>query len=319
MRKYLALTGGVGGAKLCVGLAQCLEPSALAFAVNTGDDFEHLGLHISPDLDSLTYALADLSNPETGWGRRGETWHFIETLRSLGGEGWFNLGDRDLALHVQRTLRLRAGASLTQTTREVTRALGIHHAVIPMSDQPVRTIVHTLDGPLAFQHYFVRERCQPAVTGFAFDGAANAVTNPALMEWLADEALAGVIICPSNPYVSVDPILALPGLGEALRVRGVPIVAVSPIVAGLAIKGPTAKMMQELQVPRSATGIATHYQGLIDGFIVDDSDAALVPALQATGLSAIAAPTLMVTLADKIALAHITLEFIHALRPPSST
>ncbi len=311
--KYLAITGGVGGAKLCVGLAALVGPESLAFLVNTGDDFEHLGLHISPDIDTLTYALADLSNPDTGWGRRGESWNFIATVREFGGEGWFNLGDRDLALHVLRSQRLRAGASLSAVTRELTTALGIAHEIWPMSDAPVRTKVHTAEGSLAFQHYFVRDRCAPAVTGFSFEGAAAATLNPAASAWLEDPRLAGVIICPSNPYVSIDPILAVPGLRARLRASRVPVVAISPIVAGLAIKGPTAKMMAELQVPQTALAVASHYRELLDGFILDAQDAALVDTVAASELAAIAAPSVMVTLADKIALARTTLDFLHQL------
>lgn len=313
MKKYLALTGGVGGAKLCVGLARCLPPEALAFVVNTGDDFEHLGLHIAPDLDSLSYALAGLDNPDTGWGRAGETWQFLETLATLGGETWFRLGDRDLALHVARTTRLRAGAGLSEITRDITRALGVRHAVLPMSDDPVRTEVHTAHGTLAFQHYFVRERCAPPVTGFSFAGADKARLTPDLAAWLADPALAGIIVCPSNPFVSIDPILAVPALRAALVARRVPLVAVSPIVAGLALKGPTAKMMQELAVPQTAAGVAAHYGSLLDGFVLDRADAALVEAVAARGPAAIAVPTIMVTLDDRIALARATLEFIATL------
>lgn len=313
MAAYLALTGGVGGAKLALGLAQLLGPDELAFLVNTGDDFEHLGLHVSPDVDTLTYTLSDLSNLETGWGRRGESWNFMESLKQLGGETWFNLGDRDLALHVIRTQGLREGRGLTAVTDEIRQRLGIAHPLFPMSDDPVRTVVHTTSGPLAFQHYFVRDRCVPAVSGFEFVGAAAARPSPQVLAWLNRADLMGVILCPSNPYVSIDPILALPGLRECLRQRRVPVIAISPIVAGLAIKGPTAKMMQELQVPQTAAAVAAHYRDLLDGFIVDAADAGLVNVIAGSDLAAIAAPTVMVTLADKIALAQTTLEFLRQL------
>jgi LPPG:FO 2-phospho-L-lactate transferase len=253
--KFLALTGGVGGAKLALGLRELFGPDQLAFLVNTGDDFEHLGLHVSPDLDTLMYALSGLSNPDTGWGRTDESWQFIDTLRGLGGEAWFNLGDRDLAVHVLRSARLRAGQPLSAVTRELNTALGTRHSIWPMSDDPVPTVVHTADGPLAFQHYFVRERCAPSVTGFEFGGVAAARPLPEVLEWLADPALTGIIVCPSNPFVSIDPILAVPGLRDALRASAAPVVAVSPIVAGLAIKGPTAKMMAELAVPSTAAAV----------------------------------------------------------------
>ncbi|HMM77467.1 MAG TPA: 2-phospho-L-lactate transferase [Gammaproteobacteria bacterium] len=312
--RFLALTGGVGGAKLAVGLCALLGPEELSFVVNTGDDFEHLGLHVSPDLDSLMYALADLSNPDTGWGRRGETWHFIDTLRELGGESWFRLGDRDLAVHVQRSVRLREGASLSCVTRELNAALGTRHAIWPMSDDRVSTIVHTADGPLAFQHYFVRERCAPRVTGFEFAHAASAKPLPAVLELLADPALTGIILCPSNPFVSIDPILAVPGMRAALRASAAPVVAVSPIVAGLALKGPTAKMMAELRVPTTATAVAAHYGDLLDGFVLDAQDAPLLAAFNDGGPAAIAAPSVMLTFDDKLRLATIVVEFVRELR-----
>ena len=245
---YVALTGGIGGAKLALGLAHILAADQVAFVVNTGDDFEHLGLHISPDMDTLAYTLAGLSNPEAGWGRKDESWQFMAALQELGGETWFRLGDRDLALHVRRTEMLSQGATLTQATRRITTGLGVRHPIIPMSDDPVRTQVHTASGPMAFQHYFVRDRCEPAVTGFEFAGAEDAAPSPDLAAHL--EGCAGIIICPSNPFVSVDPILAVPGLKQALKASGAPLVAVSPIVGGAAIKGPTAKMMGELRGAR---------------------------------------------------------------------
>lgn len=312
--KFLALTGGVGGAKLALGLRELFAPDQLAFLVNTGDDFEHLGLHVSPDLDTLMYALSGLSNPDTGWGRTDESWQFIDTLRGLGGEAWFNLGDRDLAVHVLRTARLRAGQPLSAVTREFNTALGTRHSIWPMSDDPVPTVVHTAAGPLAFQHYFVRERCAPSVTGFEFGGVAAARPLPEVLEWLADPALTGIIVCPSNPFVSIDPILAVPGIRDALRASAAPVVAVSPIVAGLALKGPTAKMMAELAVPSTATAVAAHYGDLLDGFVLDVQDRDLLDGFRARELAAIAAPTVMLTLPDKVRLATIVCEFARELR-----
>ncbi|MBX3707626.1 MAG: 2-phospho-L-lactate transferase [Pseudomonadales bacterium] len=309
MRRILAITGGVGGAKLALGLARHLAPDEVLFAVNTGDDFEHLGLEIAPDLDTLTYTLAGLANPELGWGRADETWNFMETLAALGGETWFRLGDRDLALHVARTRLLAAGVSRTDATDRISRALGIEHRIVPMSDDPVRTLVHTPDGTLAFQHYFVRERCAPTVTGFTFDGIADARPNPAILAWL--ETATGIVICPSNPFVSVDPLLNLPGLRAALAACPAPVVAVSPIVGGQAIKGPTAKMMQELRVPATAAAVAAHYGDLLDGFVLDRQDAALDGALRP---ATIVAQTVMLTLADRMALAETVLDFVDALR-----
>jgi LPPG:FO 2-phospho-L-lactate transferase len=307
MTKILAITGGVGGAKLALGLSKVLEPNELMFAVNTGDDFEHLGLHISPDIDSLTYALAEENNPDTGWGRRGETWHFIDSLEALGGEAWFRLGDKDLALHMLRTQHLKSGASLTEATRIIADALGLAHTIAPMSDDPVRTVVHTDQGSLPFQHYFVREQCAPKVTGFEFDGIGSAVVNPKISGWLA--GCDGVVICPSNPYVSVDPVLALPGFSELLA--GIPIVAVSPIVGGLAIKGPAAKMMQELNVPASATAVAVHYADLIDGFVLDATDAAEASTIE---IPTLVTNTIMKSLGDRMGLARTTLDFLYRLR-----
>lgn len=306
---YLALTGGIGGAKLGLGLARILPPEALSFLVNTGDDFEHLGLHVSPDVDTLTYTLAGASNTALGWGRKDETWRFMAALAELGGETWFRLGDADLALHITRTQMLRRGATLTEAVRALSARLGVGHPIIPMSDDPVRTLVHTAEGPLAFQHYFVRDRCRPQVTGFEFAGAAAAAPSPALLKLLP--SCEGVIICPSNPYVSIDPILAVQGLASALRACGAPIVAVSPIIGGAAIKGPTAKMMAELGVPTTAGQVAEHYQGFIDGFILDEQDANLDGALE---VSTRVGPTLMVTLADRERLAAAALQFIQDLR-----
>ena len=306
---YLALTGGIGGAKLGLGLARILEPEALSFLVNTGDDFEHLGLHVCPDLDTLTYTLAGASNTALGWGRKDETWRFMAALAELGGETWFRLGDADLALHHTRTQMLRRGATLTEAIRALSARLGAQHPIIPMSDSPVRTWVHTAEGPLAFQHYFVRDRCRPQVTGFEFAGADDAAPSPALLKLLPN--CEGVLICPSNPYVSIDPILAVRGLASALRDCGAPIVAVSPIVGGAAIKGPTAKMMAELGVPTTAGQVAEHYQGFIDGFILDEQDAHLDGALP---VQTLVAPTVMHTLADRERLAAAALKFIQDLR-----
>lgn len=309
MGAYLAITGGVGGAKLALGLAKLLGPREVTFAVNTGDDFEHLGFRICPDVDTLTYTLAELSNRELGWGRADESWSFMSALATLGGETWFKLGDRDLALHTRRTTMLNSGVTLTEVTRRISESLGVSHPIVPMSDDPVQTRVHTAQGPLAFQHYFVRERCQPAVTGFEFAGIDDATLNPLIVETLRDAR--GIIICPSNPYVSIDPLLAIPGARELLRSSGVPIVAVSPIIGGKAIKGPTAKMMRELNVPVTATEVAAHYGDLLSGFIVDATDADLDGRLN---VPTIVAQSVMVTLEDRIALASVALEFIEQLR-----
>ena len=314
MIKIVAITGGVGGAKLALGLTQLLTPAELVFVVNTGDDFEHLGVHISPDLDTLMYTLSGLSNPETGWGRRGESWNFIETLRGLGGESWFNLGDRDLAVHVQRTDMLRKDIGLSAATAALYAAMGIKHRALPMSDDPVRTMINSGERRLAFQHYFVRERCEPVVDSIEFAGAENARPLPEMMARLNDDALMGVIICPSNPFLSVDPILALTGVREALTACRAPVVAVSPVIGGEAVKGPTTKIMQELELARDAAAVAAHYGDLLDGFIIDRADAGLEQRIQAGGVAVEVAQTLMQTLDDRVDLAHTALAFIARLR-----
>jgi LPPG:FO 2-phospho-L-lactate transferase len=311
--RYIAITGGVGGAKLGLGLSRCLSADELIFVVNTGDDFEHLGLKICPDIDTLIYTLSGEANRETGWGRTGETWQFMSALDQLGGETWFNLGDKDLALHVERTRRLGEGLPLTQVTAQLAANLGVEHTILPMTDETVSTIVHTPDGPLAFQHYFVRDRCEPAVRGFAFEGAADANPNEALLAQLDDPELTGVIFCPSNPFVSIDPILATGDLRARLTDIEAPVVAVSPIIGGHAIKGPTAKMMKELDIPNSTVEVAQHYIDFLDGFIIDATDAELEGDVVALGLETVVTQTVMVTLDDRIALARESIALIDAL------
>jgi len=313
----VALSGGVGGAKLALGLSRILAPAQLDIIVNTGDDFEHLGLMICPDLDTLTYTLAGLNNTETGWGRAGETWTFMTSLRALGGESWFQLGDGDLAIHVERTRRLAAGEPLSRVTAELTARLGIEFSVIPMSDEPVRTFVETAAGALAFQHYFVRDQCAPEVTGFEFRGAKTATPSPMALGALADPALDAVVICPSNPFISIDPILAVPGLRGAIEDAAAPVIAVSPIVGGKAIKGPTAKMMLELGVTQSAASVARHYDGLIDGFVLDSEDAASGDEIRALGLDVLTTNTVMQSIEDRVSLAANVLEFATKLRSKS--
>ncbi|HEY6335059.1 MAG TPA: 2-phospho-L-lactate transferase [Alphaproteobacteria bacterium] len=302
----LALCGGVGGAKLALGLYRALPADRLVVVANTGDDFEHLGLHVSPDLDTVLYTLAGLNNPETGWGRVNETWTFMEALRSLGGESWFMLGDGDLAIHVERTRRLRAGEALTEVMADFASRLRLRTTLLPMSDDPVRTLIRTEDCVLEFQRYFVQLRAAPVARGFVYEGAARAAPNSALMAMLTAPDLAMVAICPSNPYLSVDPILALPGVRDALARCAAPVVAVSPIIGGQAVKGPTAKIMAELGVPRTQSAIARHYDGLIDGLVVDEADAAECRDL---ALPVELTHTLMKSLDDRMALARRVLAF----------
>jgi LPPG:FO 2-phospho-L-lactate transferase len=308
--KILALAGGVGGAKLALGLTHTLAAEALTVAVNTADDFEHLGFSISPDLDTVMYTLAGVANPETGWGRRDESWTMMAALEQLGGETWFKLGDKDLATHIERTRRLRAGETLSAVTHDLAQRLGVAPMIVPMTDDSVRTIVTTDQGDLAFQDWFVRRRCEPAVRAVRFAGAAMAKPHAALAD-MAD--LRGVIVCPSNPFVSVAPILAVPGARQALERTKAPRVAVTPIVGGQAIKGPAAKMLSDLGHDVSALGVARHYKGLIDGFVLDTSDVVLAPAIEALGLKVHVADTMMRDDADKRRLAAETLEFVDAL------
>ena len=298
----VALSGGIGGAKLALGLSRVLDPARLLIVANTGDDFEHLGLAISPDIDTLLYTLAGLDNPILGWGRGDESWACMDTLETLGGETWFRLGDRDLALHLARTARLRAGETLSAVTDDLRRRLGIGARILPASDDPVRTRLDTDQGTLEFQEYFVHRRCAPAVRAIAFAGAATARPLPAVIAAIA--AAEAVVICPSNPFISIDPILAVPGLRAALHATPAPVVAVSPLIGGRAVKGPTAKMMAELGLPVTARAVAAHYAGLLDVFVADPEDAA---ALDGIGPRVVAAPTLMHTRADKEALARAVL------------
>ena len=307
---YVALSGGVGGAKLALGLCDVLEdPARLTVVANTGDDFEHLGLKVCPDLDTLTYTLAGLANEETGWGRAGESGAFMEALGTFGGETWFFLGDKDLAIHVERTRRLRAGESLSVVTASLCATLGIQARIVPMSDDPVPTIVETPEGPLAFQHYFVRERCRPPVLSFRHEGAARARPCTAFIDALAASDIGAVIVCPSNPYISIDPILAVPGVRDALCACRAPVIAVSPIVGGQAIKGPTAKMMAERGIAPSTAAIAEHYAGLIDGFVLDEADRAQAGAIAATGVTVEVTQTVMTARTEKQALARAVLAF----------
>ena len=289
----VALAGGVGGARLAVGLAQVLSARELTIVVNTADDFEHLGLSVCPDLDTVVYTLAGKNNPSTGWGRARETWSCMQTLAELGGPTWFNLGDRDLGLNLMRTDALARGERLSQVTARFARALGIRHCILPMSDTPVRTRVLTAQGELPFQDYFVRLRCKPRVRGFRFAGARTARVPERLRALIASAKVRALVICPSNPYVSVAPILSVPAIRKWLAQRRFPIVAVSPIVGGAAIKGPAAKMMRELGAPVSALGVARHYGDLVDGWVIDRADAALRSPIEALGCAVTVIDTIM--------------------------
>lgn len=312
--KVLALSGGVGGAKLALGLANVLAPDDLTIMTNTGDDFTHLGLRICPDLDTVMYTLAGINNTELGWGRKDESWDFMKSLSSIGGEDWFQLGDRDLAIHIERTRRLAEGESLSEVTAAISAKLGVRHKLVPMSDDEVATVVETEGGDLPFQHYFVRDRCDHEVKAVRFEGADKAALSPAIKDALADPDLGVIVICPSNPFLSVDPVLAIPGVREALKASPAPVVAVSPIVAGRAIKGPTAKMMAEMGMPTTPSSVAKHYGDLLDGFVMDEVDGIEALKVDKLGIAAILSKTIMNSLGDRAHLAEVTLNFALGLK-----
>jgi LPPG:FO 2-phospho-L-lactate transferase len=307
--KLAVLAGGVGGARLASGFYQVLLPGDLSVVVNTGDDFRHLGLHISPDLDTVTYTLAGLANRDTGWGLAGDSFEALAALERLGGPAWFRLGDRDLATHLQRTLLLSQGLRLTEVTKRVCAALGVKAAVLPMTDDPVATKVVTAEGVLDFQDYFVRLRCEPVAKEIRFDGVEAAAPSPEAADALRESD--AVVIAPSNPFLSVEPILALRGVREALASK--PVVAVSPIVAGQAIKGPAAKLLRELGHDVSPLGVAKRYAGVIRGLVIDREDEKLADATRALGLEVVVTQTIMRSDQDRASLARDCIELLKRL------
>jgi LPPG:FO 2-phospho-L-lactate transferase len=311
----LALSGGVGGAKLALGLQRVLGPEELVVVANTGDDFVHLGLNISPDVDTLLYTLAGLSDPDRGWGRRDETWTFMAALEQLGGATWFQLGDRDLAVHVERTRQLAGGATLSEVTERMRRRLRIEAAIIPMTDAPVRTQLDTDAGWLGFQDYFVRHRCEPVVRAIEFAGAGVASPPAALLAALSNPEVRAIVVCPSNPLLSIGPILAIPSLRQALDTCPAPTIAVSPIIGGQAVRGPSAKILRELGVEPTAAAVAHGYADLIDVFVADTVDAS---ASMPPGVRLVSAPVLMKTLADRERLARLVLACADEARRPNT-
>jgi len=308
----LALAGGVGGAKFANGLSACLNAAALTIVVNTGDDFEHLGLHVSPDIDSVLYALAGLNDPVRGWGLAGETWQAMHALSRLGAPDWFALGDQDLATHLIRSERLRAGDSLSTVTAMLAARLGLTHRIVPMSDDPVRSIIHTDEGKLPFQEYFVRRHCEPVFAGIEFEGIERARLAPGFVEALDHPQLCAIILCPSNPLLSLRPMLSLPRIRQRLRATRVPIVAVSPFIGGNAVKGPAAKIFAELGIQATPEGLISCYDGLIDALVIDHRDgecAAQCPC------PVLVTDTLMRNAADQTRLAREVLEFASRLQP----
>lgn len=303
--RVVVLAGGVGGAKLAVGLASVLPPQALTVIVNTGDDFEHWGLHVSPDLDTVMYSLAGLANPETGWGVAGDTFNTLRMVERYGGPDWFNLGDKDLAASLLRTDMLRHSHTLTQATAALASKLGIRCAILPMSDDPVRTVLETDQGEMFFQEYFVRERWQPVVRAIRFDGADLSRLTPPVAAAL--EAATLIIFGPSNPYLSIDPILAVPGVRQRIKDNPALCLALSPIIGGQAVKGPAAKLMVELGQEVSPFGIAKHYEELLKGIILDVIDHHFCDAIESIHIRTAVRETIMHTHADK---AHLASELI---------
>jgi len=310
--QVVALAGGIGGAKLAHGLSQVVMPGRLTVIVNSGDDFEHLGLKICPDLDTVCYTLAGLANPETGWGRTGETWNALKSVADLGGPTWFRLGDRDLGTHLERTRLLSMGWTLSQITIEFSRAWNIVQTIIPVTDDFVPTMVDTDEGILPFQEYFVKQRCRPVVRGFRFNNVDNSKPAPGVLDTIREAEL--VVVCPSNPWVSIDPILAIPGVRMELLSNACPIIAVSPIIGGKAVKGPAAKMYSEMGYKPSASTVAKHYgvrldDGILSGFVMDNKDKFMSVEIQKKGLQTLVTNTLMKTNADRQRLAQKVIEF----------
>ena len=304
--KVTALAGGTGDAKLLRGLAACLAPRDLTIVGNTGDDTEVWGLHVSPDLDTVTYALAGLLDVARGWGRADETFHALQAMAALGAPTWFSLGDRDLATHLVRTTALREGETLTAITARLAARLGVAARILPMSDAPVRTSVTTTEGRLAFQEYFVRDKAQGEVVAVAYDGAATARPAPGVVEAIAGADL--VLVCPSNPVTSIGPILAVPGIVAALRTTRAPVVSVSPIVGGAPVSGPAGRLMQARGLDVSPLGVAAAYAPWLRTLLIDARDAKLADALGEAGVKAVAADIVMTDRASEIALARRVLE-----------
>jgi LPPG:FO 2-phospho-L-lactate transferase len=308
--RVVAFCGGIGGAKLVLGLSRIVPPHDLVVVVNTADDFEHLGLAISPDLDTVMYTLAGLDDRQRGWGRRDETWSFLSALGQLGGETWFRLGDRDLATHVERTRRRCAGESLSAITADFCRRLGVAARIVPMTDDRVRTRLDTNCGALEFQNYFVRQGCAPVVRRVTYEGAASAQAHCGALAALGDPGLRAVVICPSNPLLSIEPALAIPSLRDGIAACPAPVLAVSPLIGGRAVKGPTAKMLAELGIPVTAAAVARRYAGLLDGYVLDRLDGAEAAEID---IPTLATNTLMVTLEDREVLARAVLAHADAL------
>ena len=310
---HLALSGGIGGAKLSLGLEHVIQSPKLMIAGNTGDDFRHMGLYISPDLDTLMYTLSGRSDPERGWGLADETWSFMETIKEMGGETWFQLGDRDLATHVERTNRLNQDEKLSAITSLFCNKYGIKAQIIPATDDPLQTLVETEGGLVSFQYYFVKEQCKPKIISLQFNGSETAKPCSDLEQVLGSSKLETVIICPSNPFLSIDPILSVKGIKDGLKQNRAKVIAVSPIVGGDAVKGPTAKNLRDLGYPVSALAVAKYYSSFINGFVLDKRDEHDASLIESLGIKVFLEDTIMTDLKSKIRLAKRVLDFSKSL------
>jgi LPPG:FO 2-phospho-L-lactate transferase len=304
--KIAALAGGIGASKFLLGLSSVLPPEEITIIANTGDDIELLGLRISPDIDTITYTLAGVINEATGWGLTGDTFECINWLSRYGEARWFNLGDRDLATHIYRTHQLRQGRSLTEVTDHIRRSLGVRSVILPMTDAYMPTRVVTDEGEMHFQEYFVRRRCEPRVNQIRFDGVESAQPAQGVMNAILDAD--AVIICPSNPFISIGPILAVPGLLDALKKTRAEVIAITPIIGGRALKGPAADMLRDLGHEVSARGVALVYKDFVDVFVLDELDATIEPDIKELGMRVVTTNTVMNALEDKQQLARRVLE-----------
>jgi LPPG:FO 2-phospho-L-lactate transferase len=305
--KITALAGGIGASKFLLGLADVSPPEQITIIANTGDDIELFGLRISPDIDTVTYTLARVINEATGWGLAGDTFESLKWLARYDGAAWFNLGDRDLATHIYRTDQLRRGRTLAAVTDQIRRALGVRSTILPMTDSYTPTRVITDEGEMHFQEYFVRRRCEPRVRAIRFEAVETARPAPGVERAILDADV--VIICPSNPFISTGPILAVPGVRECLKQTEAPVIAITPIIAGRALKGPAAQMLGDLGHEVSARGVASLYSDFARLFVLDEADAAMRPAIEALGMRVMVTDTVMATLEDKRRLANTVLSF----------
>ena len=308
----IAISGGIGGAKLCYGLDQIMQPGQLRVIANTGDDFLYLGFYISPDIDTLIYTLAEVNNKETGWGREDETWKTHNVLGELGADNWFKLGDKDLALHLHRSKALRNGETLTSITQDIAERFKLKTVILPMSDHIIQTFVHTDKSSMPFQEYFVKESTNPKVREISFE-SKHPETTKEVLEAINDPELSGFLIAPSNPYLSVDPILSIDTIKQTIMQSKKPRVAVSPIIGGDSVKGPTAKIMEEMGLEVNVITIANHYQDLIDGLIIDNTDVEYVQAIESSGIKVKVSNILMNNNDDKTRLAEEAIEFLNEL------